>query len=335
MNAGPTEYVYADARVDGVESQRTAPVVSIVVPTRNRGELIAETLRALLDIANPQLEIVVADQSTDDATQRAVEAVAGDDRRVRYHRTATVGSSAGRNVGATVACAPIVAYVDDDCVVSPGWLDALLAEFAAHDVAAVYGQLLPYEQEERTGTEVGFKDEQARQEFAGRVPPWYIGHGGNMAFRRADLLDVGGFDPLLSAGGLLRSNEDGDISYRLLAAGRRVAYNPAMLAYHKHWKNWEAQARMERNYGIGAGAQFAKYMRCGDGYGARLLAQWMWQLGVRRVGSGLLKWHSTRNMYLGYCQLVYPLVGIWRSWRCAINRRTMTYVAPAGADGLA
>ena len=49
-----------------------------------------------------------------------------------------------------------------------------------------------------------------------------------------------------------------------------------------------AQAAMERAYGIGACGQFAKYIRCRDYYGLRLLGGWLWQLGVRRVGAGLL-----------------------------------------------
>jgi hypothetical protein len=175
---------------------------------------------------------------------------------------------------------------------------------------------------------VGFKAAGQRAEYVQRIPPWYIGHGGNMAFRRSDLLATGGFDPLLGAGGLFGACEDPDIAYRLLVAGKKVVYCPEGLAYHKHWKDWRAQRRMERAYGIGAGAQFAKYIRCGEPYGYRLLLTWMWQLGVRRVGSGLLKWRSARTMYLGYCQLVYPWLGISKSLSHKVDRRSLIYVEP-------
>ena len=79
-------------------------------------------------------------------------------------------------------------------------------------------------------------------------------------------------------------------------------------------------------YGIGAGAQFAKYLRAGDRYGLRLFATWFWQLGVRRVGAGLLKWRSTRPMYLGYCQLVYPWIGVLRSLSARVDAERMVYV---------
>jgi GT2 family glycosyltransferase len=288
--------------------------------------LIAETLEALLSIDHRDLEILVIDQSTNFETRQAVEAVAAGNPCVRYWPTPTVGSSAGRNLAAQLSDREVVAYTDDDCIVSDGWLAALAAEFQNPDVSAVYGRLLPWESSERTGAEVGFKAATERVEYSHRTPPWYIGHGGNMAFRRRDLLAAGGFDPLLGAGGFFGACEDPDIAYRMLAAGKTVVYSPNALAYHKHWKDWRAQRRMERAYGIGAGAQFAKYIRCGDSYGLRLLATWIWQLGVRRIGSGLLKWRSTKTVYLGYCQLVYPWVGVWRSFGRSVDRRLLSYV---------
>jgi glycosyltransferase involved in cell wall biosynthesis len=311
----------------------TALSVTVVIPTRNRGALIEETLEALTQLrtGDPEFEILVVDQSTDDATQQVVAQFIVANETIRYHSSHTVGSSANRNLGAQLSTSDIVAYVDDDCIVDANYVMALRAVFANPEVAAVYGRLEPYERG-RTGRDVGLKDSDERCVYAGRVPPWYIGHGGNMAFRRADLLEVGGFDPLLSAGGLLRSNEDGDISYRFLAAGKRVAYEPDMLAYHKHWKDWRAQAMMERAYGIGAGGQFAKYIRCGDTYGWHLLGIWVWQLGVRRVGAGMFKWRSFKTMYLGYCQLIYPWLGIWKSLRYDVDARHLCYRDPSQTE---
>src|SRR5437588_656067 len=270
------------------------PRVTVVIPTRNRGNLITETIRSLLTLDHPDYEVLVIDQSTNDLTRRAVLDAAAGDARVRHQATSTVGSSAGRNLGASLSEAAVIAYTDDDCIVSPGWLTSLAAEFENQAVAAVYGRLLPYEGDKRTGREVGFKSAPERAEYSGRIPPWYIGHGGNMAFRRTDLLAAGGFDPLLGAGGTFGACEDPDIAFRLLVMGKKVVYCPQAVAFHKHCKAWAAQRRMERAYGIGAGAQFAKYIRCGEGYGYRLLLTWLWQLGVRRLGSGLLKWRSAK-----------------------------------------
>lgn len=305
----------------------TLPSVTVVVPTRNRGALITETVQALLALDYPDFEVLVVDQSTNnDLTRHAVVSAAAGDPRVRYEPTHTVGSSAARNLGASLSQAILIAYTDDDCIVTRGWLTALAVEFDDPAVAAVYGRLLPFEGERRTGREVGFKAALERTEYTERVPPWYIGHGGNMAFRRSQLLHAGGFDPLLGAGGTFGACEDPDIAFRLLVGGRKVVYCPNAVAFHKHWKDWRAQRRMERAYGIGAGAQFAKYIRCGERYGYRLLLTWLWQLGVRRVGAGLLKWRSAKTMYLGYCQLVYPWLGMTRSLSHPVDRRSLVYL---------
>jgi len=305
-----------------------ARTITVAISTRNRGALIADTLATLLRLEYPALEVLIVDQSTNDVTRRVIEQVAGGDTRVRYHRSDTIGLPAGRNVGARLSGADVIAYTDDDCIVTAAWLQTIQAELRDPDIAAVYGRLLPYERAGRSGIEVGLKDSLERVEYAAKLPPWHVGHGGNMAFRRAALLEVGGFDPLLGAGARLCSGEDGDMTYRLLSAGKRIVYNPRALAYHKQWKDWHAQTQMERAYGIGAGAQFAKYIRCGDLYGLQLLCTWIWQLGVRRVGSGLLKWHSWKVMYLGYCQLVYPWIGIWQGKRFRVDRSHISYISP-------
>src|SRR2546428_96988 len=131
--------------------------VSVVIPTRNRGSLIEETIRSLLAMSHRDFELIVVDQSTNERTREAVEAVAGSDPRVRVCRSMTVGSSAARNVGASESQGDVVAYTDDDCIVAPGWLNGILEEFVEPRVAAVFGRLLPFESGPRTGREVGFK----------------------------------------------------------------------------------------------------------------------------------------------------------------------------------
>lgn len=307
---------------------------TVVVPTRDRPELLRETLRALLNTPLPGMRVLVVDQSAGRASRDIVEALAATDARVSHLGTSTVGLSASRNVGASAATTAYVAYLDDDCIVTDTWLPELVRELSSSGAAGVFGKLLPYEGGPRTGTEVGFKATPFREEFVGWTPPWHIGHGGSMAFRRDALIDAGGFDPLLGAGGTLGANEDGDMAYRLLRRGHRLVYCPAAVAYHRHWKPWRSQQAMERAYGLGAGGSFAKYVRCGDLGGVRLFAAWWWQLGVRRFVAGLLKWRDPKVMYLGYCQLVYPFIGAWRSLRHAVDRRATTYAASGASSGL-
>lgn len=298
---------------------------TVVVATKDRAEFIEETLTTILGLDYPALDVIVVDQSSGDETRRIVRRLAEQDVRLRLISNAATGLSAARNVGAWAAASEIVVYCGDDCLVSPHWLHAIAAEFSDPSVSAVYGRLLPHGKKRQARRDVGCKETLERQRFTARTPPWCVGHGGNMAFRRASLAAVGGFDPLLGAGAAFGAGEDSDIAYRLLAQGRTIAYSPAALSYHKHCASWLQQQRAERQYGIGTGAQCGKYVREGDVYGAVLFCTWVWRLGVRRMGSGLVKQRSPRDIYLGYCQLIYPFLGLWRSLSYPLDRRRGVY----------
>jgi hypothetical protein len=140
------------------------------------------------------------------------------------------------------------------------------------------------------------------------------------------LIAVGGFDVRLGPGSTFNAAEDLDMAFRLLGAGGRLVYTGLAVAYHKEWRDWAARRKREPCYGVGVGAAFMKYLRCGDVYGAQLFAIWTWQLGVRRLGFGLLKWRSFKPMCLGYCQLVYPWIGVARALRFGVDRRTRLFV---------
>jgi GT2 family glycosyltransferase len=287
--------------------------------------MIGDALRSVLAQDWPGLQILVIDQSTGDETRRSVEAATKGDPRITYVRSDTIGVSAARNLAVATSTSDVIAFVDDDCSVTAGWLDALLAEFDDASVVAVYGRVVPPGFTTRNGTEVAFKDSSQREVFTGRTQPWHVGHGASRALRRTAIVAVGGFDVHLGPGGSFTACEDLDMSYRLACAGGRLVYTGLAVSYHKAWRNWPARRQLERAYRIGAGAAFMKYLRCGDLYGLKLFATWTWELGVRRVGAGLLKWRSLRPMFLGYCQLVYPWVGAIRSLGYSIDRRTRVY----------
>jgi GT2 family glycosyltransferase len=299
--------------------------VTVVVSTRNRGAMIEPALRSLMALDYPAFDVVVLDQSTNGTTRDCVLEVAASDQRIRYVPSTLVGLSSGRNAGLAASSADIIAFTDDDCVADPGWLTAVEQELRDPDVAGVFGRVLPNVEGRKSGIDLAFKDSEVRVEYSGKSIPWYIGHGANMAFRRADLVAIGAFDEVLGAGGKLPSHEDADISYRLLAAGRRLVFAPRSLVYHRQWRDWDERKRTEYAYGIGAGGQFAKYIRSGDMYGLRLLGTWVWQLGVRRVGAGLIKWRSGKVVYLGLTQLTVPWIGVWRSLRFGVDPALLRY----------
>ena len=113
------------------------PVVSVVVPTRGRAAYLEVTLDSLLgQRAGIPHEILVVDDGDGGATADAVRARPG----VRYipHGEGR-GLNAARNTGLREAGAALIAFVDDDVLVPPGWLQALAEGAARHPDAEAFG----------------------------------------------------------------------------------------------------------------------------------------------------------------------------------------------------
>ncbi|MEU4680578.1 glycosyltransferase family 2 protein [Micromonospora sp. NPDC023737] len=108
-----------------------APSVSVVVPTRDRPELLRAAVRAVLGQEHPgPIEVVVVhDQSEPD---RSLEELSRPDRRVRVIRNErTPGLAGARNAGTLAAEGELIAFCDDDDEWLPGKLGAQIAAIAA------------------------------------------------------------------------------------------------------------------------------------------------------------------------------------------------------------
>lgn len=168
---------------------------------------------------------------------------------VRHHRPA--GPAAARNAGARLVGTDLIAFVDSDVLLEPGWLEELLPLFADPHVAMAAPRVLA----------APGRGALARYE-ADRCPldlgpdPVSIRPGAPLGFvpsaaivvRRSALTDVGGFDEEL------RYGEDVDLVWRLVAAGWTVRYHPAAVVRHRSRESLRAWLRQRYGYGTGHGA---------------------------------------------------------------------------------
>src|SRR5438105_15886833 len=118
------------------------PEVSIIVPTHNRAALLEAHLRALAAQTYPRQSsewIVVCDGCRDDSASVAREA--GADRVIELDGE---GAAAARNAGLADASAPLVAFLDDDIIPTPGWLEALVNDAASGQASTLHMGYCPY-----------------------------------------------------------------------------------------------------------------------------------------------------------------------------------------------
>jgi glycosyltransferase involved in cell wall biosynthesis len=105
----------------------TDPEVSVVIPTRNRLEMLQQTLETVLGQQGVDVEVIVIDEGSSDGTPAWLATL--DDPRVQFVRHDEPRRLPGaRNAGVSRATAPLVAFVDDDDLWSAGKLRAQLDE---------------------------------------------------------------------------------------------------------------------------------------------------------------------------------------------------------------
>lgn len=210
-----------------VDAER--PLVSVIVPVRNRPEAIEACLAAVSRLRYPRerLEVIVVDDASTDETAAIAERLADRVLRLPSHG----GQSSARNAGVEAAHGSIVAFTDSDCVPDPGWLDPLVAELEEPGVAAAGGGVAPLDDSTRLQRYEEVRAPQHHGDRSARVWPGtavsYLASC-NLVIRRDELLDAGGFDPDLHVG------EDVDLVWRLCARGADVRYRPNGLVRHDH-----------------------------------------------------------------------------------------------------
>ena len=115
-------------------------LVSAVIPTRGRPELLLRAVRSVLAQTLREIEAVVVIDGQDLATERALEALAREDGRVRVIALpVSVGGSDARNRGVAEASGKWIAFLDDDDEWLPGKLEAQIEAVAASTAPVVIG----------------------------------------------------------------------------------------------------------------------------------------------------------------------------------------------------
>jgi GT2 family glycosyltransferase len=185
------------------------PGLSVVVPTRNVAATIDACLSALLsELSGSPHEIIVVDNGSTDDTLARVRA-----HPVRLEVMPPAFVAASRNLGARLAAGPLLAFVDSDCVVKPGWSTAVRAVLADAAIGVTGSRHIV--RDDSTWVERAWDRAHRRRATAPLVDTAYI-PAGNMAVRRDVFLGVGGFDETLETG------EDPDLCARIAAGGLRI-----------------------------------------------------------------------------------------------------------------
>lgn len=122
---------------------RSSPLISVVLATRDRAELLARAVASVRAQEYPHWELVVVDHASTDGTAPLLAELAAVDDRIVVVREEHGSVSTARNRGLSAAHGALVAYLDDDNLMEPLWLKAVAwAVERRPDVEVLYGARL-------------------------------------------------------------------------------------------------------------------------------------------------------------------------------------------------
>jgi glycosyltransferase involved in cell wall biosynthesis len=195
-------------------------MVSVVVPTHDRGALLSDLVEALAgqDYPANRFEVIIADDGSTDCTTEVVERLRGEHGlELRYRRKERSGPASARNFGAAQATGELLAFTDSDCLPVRGWLRESAAAMKP-GVGLVCGPVRPVGR-------AGFMDAQLAEITAddGLYPT------ANLVIRRTSFEAVGGFDERFG----LVPGEDTDLAWRIKRRGEGAVFAPAAAVGHR------------------------------------------------------------------------------------------------------
>jgi glycosyltransferase involved in cell wall biosynthesis len=282
----------------------TRPVLSVIIPSRGRAPRLRHCLETLA-ACDPPLggwEVVIVDDGSD----APLEPTIGDAGvlPVRYVRQPPAGLNPARNRGAAEARGDLLAFLDDDTLVAPGWARAMCATFGS-GCDAVGGRvrlrlegpaprwLTPKLRRYLAEYDLG--------ERAGEITGEPVPVGANCAVRRSAFRSAGGFAPGLDrVGGSLISNGDTELFRRLQRAGGTIRYEPGAVVEHCvpaerltvefFRRRAHAQGQSDALLAIAAGSRLRELVRSGRTV----------PIAVRGVLEG--RGATTAQFWLQYCR---------------------------------
>jgi glycosyltransferase involved in cell wall biosynthesis len=199
--------------------------IDVIICTYNRAECLPRLLDALGKQTAPHssFEILVVDDGSTDGTENLCRDFAQIMPNLRYERARrNQGLARSRNLGIAVSRAPLLAFIDDDCIPARDWVERMIAALDKHLIVA--GAI-------ESPTEDFWKLCHNIAQFhpflsSRRARKSRFIAGANMGFHRRVLESIGGFEPERMMA------EDMECILRAGRAGIDVAFRPEAVVRH-------------------------------------------------------------------------------------------------------
>ncbi|MFZ0429316.1 MAG: glycosyltransferase [Acidobacteriota bacterium] len=224
------------------------PEFSVIIPVRDEAATLGACLEALehQTVARSRFEIVVVDDGSTDGSVR----VARDARPDRLIRLSGEGAAAARNRGFEAATAPVLLFLDADCVPDADWIERMLAPLAEPEIGGSVGRFV--------SNQTGWVSRMIQLELdlryarMDRFRDIDFVNTATCAFRR-DVLPRPPFDETFG------KLEDLELSFRLAGQGVRMRYVADAVVHHRHPHSLLSYVRRRFQYGRYSALLYRRY----------------------------------------------------------------------------
>lgn len=203
-----------------------APDIAVIIPHYNDVDRLERCLTELMRNDLRGAEILVVDNNSPAPPDR----LHGDFPLVRFLSETEKGAGPARNRGVQESSAPVLAFIDADCVPDRDWLSVARAVAPKADLVGGRVDVFDETPPPRSGAEAFEKV--FAFDFRTYIEVKGFSGSGNLVTTRAVFEDVGPFRTVVS--------EDSDWSYRATAKGYRLIYEDGLRVSHPSRADWTA-----------------------------------------------------------------------------------------------
>lgn len=286
--------------------------ISVIIATKNRPNDLKKCLRAISNNTFRSYEVIVADQSRDCIKINKSDFLSIP--KLIYIRALKGGKTTALNLAISRAQGDLLAFTDDDCIVSNHWLSAMhyaAIKYSTH--SAFFGKTKPYQSEKHKGFICPSIFTSSIRKSVSKPCPHFlsIGFGNNMAIRTDAIQLMNGFRPWLGPGSIGSNAEDADIALRLLVNNHKILYEPTMTVFHNRWLTTNQMFSQTRSYTCGETACYGYFFFQGYAFAFPVLKSSIVTI-LHQLYSGKNVFHEFLNLLFSFRGL---FVALWYSQR--------------------
>lgn len=285
-------------------------MISVCLATRNRPEQLKQCLTAILNNTFQRFELIIIDQSNTSKTKRVVSELQS--RKIRYVKMTATGKAKAINLAITIAKNELLAFTDDDCIVTKNWLKTMYDSYRQFPkISGVFGNTLAHQSRQSNCLicPTTFQTDKIRFFSNPSIIHYQVlGIGNNMSLKKSIIVQVGMLKEWLGVGSIAKAGEESELVFRILKNNHILMTNPNMVVYHNRWLSTNDYGYQESAYTRGLFAFYSYYFFTSYG---RITSRMMWQKIQERLTAyfGYYKRNSSLSEHIHTgCHFIHELV---------------------------